>query len=216
MEGDRPRIMPGESEALGTCAQTRQLHDHKFCREFHTSSAHTWIQYVVESAPTSNETMVSAPGPARLGFLMHGDKPEPLPAGDYKAVGQVRDMTKEGAETKEKLGGGATRTKSPYRFDLIPAVTNRRAALRYGQGAIKHGEGNWQGGDWTFVVSCVNHLNTHCNTMILEEGNEKDDNIGAMLWNVHAIGWYEANKPEEFKKALAYLNRGVKPYVARG
>lgn len=121
-----------------------------------------------------------------------------------------RDIAREGAETKETLGGGATRTKSLVRFDLIPATTDYRTALRFGQGAAKHGEGNWQGGDWTFVVSCVNHLRAHLNTMI-REGNAADDNIGAMLWNCHAMGWYETNKPAEFAKAMLYLLKGQRP-----
>lgn len=141
-----------------------------------------------------------------------------LPASDAPPPGWVRpdlgsattdrrDITKEGAETKDTLGGGATRTKSDFRFDLIPVNTDRRTALRYGLGAKKHGENNWKKGDYTFVVSCVNHLRTHLSTMILE-GNEFDDNVGAMLWNVHAIGWYELHKPEEFQKAMNYLNTG--------
>ena len=121
-----------------------------------------------------------------------------------------RDIASEGAETKETLGGGATRTKSLVRFDLIPATTDYRTALRFGQGAAKHGEGNWQGGDWTFVVSCVGHLRAHLNTMI-REGNAADDNIGAMLWNCHAMGWYETNKPAEFAKAMLYLLKGQRP-----
>jgi hypothetical protein len=145
------------------------------------------------------------------GMLHELNCPEYHSVRRMKPLDPIRDITKEGEETKDTLGGGATRTKSPYRFDLIPANTDKRTALRFGLGAQKHGEGNWQQGDYTFVVSCVNHLRTHLNTMVIQEDNVKDDNIGAMLWNIHVIGWYEENKPAEFAKAMAYLHRGVKP-----
>ena len=46
---------------------------------------------------------------------------------------------------------------------------------------------------------------------MIREGNAADDNIGAMLWNCHAMGWYETNKPAEFAKAMLYLLKGQRP-----
>lgn len=120
---------------------------------------------------------------------------------------KIRDITKEGPETKETLGGGATRTKAKYRFELMPECALRRLALRFTGGAAKHGENNWKKGDFMFVVSCFGHAAAHLSAM-KREGNTHDDNIGAALWNLSAIAWYEEFKPEEVAKALNYMERG--------
>lgn len=135
--------------------------------------------------------------------------PKPPIAGDNEQVTATifRDITTEGPETKETLGGGATRTKAKYRFELMPECALRRLALRYTGGAAKHGENNWKKGDFMFVVSCFGHAAAHLSAM-KREGNTHDDNIGAALWNLSAIAWYEEFKPEEVAKALNYMERG--------
>lgn len=119
----------------------------------------------------------------------------------------VRDIVSEGAETKETLAGGATRTKPKLRFELVPECALRRLALRFTQGAAKHGENNWRKGDFMFVVSCFGHASAHISAM-REQGNQHDDNLGAALWNLAAIAWYEKFKAAEYDKALDYMERG--------
>ena len=101
-------------------------------------------------------------------------------------------------------GGGATRSKTNVRFDLIPAQTMNRLAQRFALGAEMHGENNWKLGDWRFVVACFNHLEHHLNKL-KQSGNAGDDNLGAILWNATAIGWYEACKTDEYIKALQFM-----------
>lgn len=120
----------------------------------------------------------------------------------------ARDVAKEGEDTKQTLAGGATRTKSDVRFDLIPPEAVLRLARRFAQGAAKHGENNWRKGNWEFVVSCFAHLEHHLNKL-KQNGNAGDDNLGAILWNATALAWYEVHRPDEFSRALMYIVEGV-------
>jgi hypothetical protein len=113
------------------------------------------------------------------------------------------------AEEKATFEGGATRSAKEERYDLIPPEMDSAAARRFGLGAKKHGAKNWQNGGAEFILSCLNHLRGHYNSLLTNGPWHEDDDIGAMLWNAGVLAWFKAHKPEEFRKALGMESRPV-------
>lgn len=105
---------------------------------------------------------------------------------------------------KQSFEGGATRSETPIRTDLIPSCGILRIGRRYGLGAIEHGEHNWKGGGREFIKSTINHMEIHLQK--LKAGLESDDDhLGAIGWGAVALMWFEENKLEEYKAALEEL-----------
>lgn len=113
-------------------------------------------------------------------------------------------------EIKQAYEGGATRTVMEARYDLIPPEAIQAMALRWGLGAIKHGEGNWKSGGVAFIKACFNHLQKHLQIELCEWRDDfKDDDLGAVLWGAGALKWFQINKPAEYKQALEELGQGL-------
>jgi hypothetical protein len=91
---------------------------------------------------------------------------------------------------KDKYEGGASRNKLNYRFDLIPPAGIERIAARFELGVKSHGENNWRKGGPDFVKASVNHMVAHVMDY-LENGNDTDDNLGAIGWAVCALAHFE-------------------------
>jgi hypothetical protein len=70
----------------------------------------------------------------------------------------------------------------------MPAI--RRIAQRATLGASRHGDRNWESGGPEFVGATKGHLLAHV-VAYLENGNESDDNLGAILWNAAALAYFE-------------------------
>lgn len=125
----------------------------------------------------------------------------------YNSADEIANRDVLAEEPKVSHEGGATRTVAKTRFDLVPAEAEHRVALRYGQGAEKHGENNWKKGGKDFIKSCLAHAQAHLNAF-KQSGNKLDDNLGAALWNISSLCWFESHKPEEFAAALRELQEG--------
>lgn len=95
---------------------------------------------------------------------------------------------------------GATSSHVPLRYDLIPRSLLEVAAIRYTDGAKKHGERGYQKGlaDRGFIINRINHIAEHWNKLFhpdyrkadnpeAEEGisiKSIDDNLGAIIWGL--------------------------------
>ena len=104
---------------------------------------------------------------------------------------------------KDKFKGGATRSATKTRMDLVPACGLLRIGQRFGLGAEIHGEQNWKGGGKDFIKATINHLEQH--TQRLKEGKVVDDHLGAIGWAAVALCWFAENKGEEFMAAIKEL-----------
>jgi hypothetical protein len=110
-------------------------------------------------------------------------------------------MRKHTQEEKAVFENGATRSQTSIRYDLVPTPPHRRNAARFGLGAAKHGEHNWEKGGKDFIVSCINHLEAHLYAF-KQSGNLDDDNLAAIATNAYFLMWFEEMKMGEFQKAL--------------
>jgi hypothetical protein len=70
-------------------------------------------------------------------------------------------------------------------------------AKRLTVGGDKYGTVQWRQGinDAEYVTDRFNHFFDHL-LKFMEDGNVKDDNLGAMLWGLHALVEVEALAPE--------------------
>lgn len=105
------------------------------------------------------------------------------------------------SDTLKSFEGNATRTIQKIRYDLLSpcfVAAIRRIATRATLGASIHGDRNWESGGPKFVESTKGHLLAHV-LDYLENGNVKDDNLGAILWNAAALVHFE----EKEKNGLA-------------
>jgi hypothetical protein len=84
-----------------------------------------------------------------------------------------------GAQRNDATGKG--------RYDLIPPDALRRLAIRYEEGAAKHGERNWEKGipESSLMDSAIRHLFCHLSGM----GDE--DHLAAAAWNIFAAMHFE-------------------------
>lgn len=113
-------------------------------------------------------------------------------------------------EQKTAFEGGSTRSAKLERYDLIPPEIDRALALRFGLGAIKHGDDNWKSGGVGFIRSCLNHLRGHYVSLLTNGPDHDDDDVGAMIWNAGVLAWFRKHKPAEFREALSFQDaKGV-------
>lgn len=100
----------------------------------------------------------------------------------------MSDVEREFDEVFKEFKSGAKRSAEAPRYDLIPWAGLRRLALRYGMGAKKYGEFNWQKGleDKEFVNQFKAHLIEHV-WAFLRDGCTLDDNLAAIAWGAFAL-----------------------------
>lgn len=92
-------------------------------------------------------------------------------------------------------------------YHLISSSTLRRLAQRITSGAKKYGQAEWRQGinDAEYVRDRFNHLFEHL-LKFKEEGNEGDDNIGAMLWALHCLDEVHRLCPDALKHVVGITN----------
>lgn len=80
---------------------------------------------------------------------------------------------------------GATRNNDAEseRFDLISPYADQRKAKVYAEGALSHGERNWEKGMPVKVI--LNHAKRHLN--MWERGDRSEDHIAKVAWGMDAI-----------------------------
>ena len=91
--------------------------------------------------------------------------------------------------------GGSFRDSPPGRgiYYVIPGCFLRRLAIRYEYGDIKYGQTDaFKAG--LPVSDCVNSLYRHLSAYA--DGDNSEDHLAAIAWNVAAIMYYEENKPQ--------------------
>lgn len=95
---------------------------------------------------------------------------------------------------------GATRSNdaNEARYDLIPVAPHRRLALRYGVGAVAHGDRNWEKGlPWN---DTYNHLIRHLELWkesVLAGKPRSDDDLAAAAWGCYALMHFESRYFED-------------------
>lgn len=91
---------------------------------------------------------------------------------------------------RRSFGTGAVRDvdDGKPRYDLIPPHALWRVAMLYTRGAVKYGENNWHKGIPTqqMLASAMRHLEAY------RRGEQDEDHLAAVVWNVLAIMQYEA------------------------
>jgi len=94
------------------------------------------------------------------------------------------DSTKRTNPEINTFGSGAIREKKSGkgRFDLITPIGLRRLAKHYENGAVVHGDRNWEKGMpiSTYIDSAERHINDY------KEGDRAEDHLAAIAWNVFA------------------------------
>jgi len=95
---------------------------------------------------------------------------------------------------KRQFNTGAQRDtgEGKPRMSLVPHEELTRLMHRYREGAEKYGENNWMKGMTTsvFYDSAQRHLTKWW------AGDNAEDHMAAVLWNVMGAMWTEKNKPE--------------------
>lgn len=78
------------------------------------------------------------------------------------------------------------------RYDLIPPHALWRVAMLYARGAQKYGENNWQKGipSQQMLASAMRHMEAY------RRGENHEDHLAAVVWNVLALMQYEAEGKE--------------------
>lgn len=96
--------------------------------------------------------------------------------------------------TRVDCGTGALRETEAGkgRFDLIPPESMMRIARWYEQGSEKYGDRNWEKG--IPVSRCLSAAFRHLYKYLA--GWDDEDHLAAVAWNVMAIMWFEARRPE--------------------
>lgn len=92
------------------------------------------------------------------------------------------------------FSSGARSNERKPRYDLIPQVALEGEAIRMGEGAIDHGENNYQQGkdDQAFIKDRINHLIEHA--LKYANGDRSDDHLAAIRCNAGMLMWFEAQK----------------------
>lgn len=113
---------------------------------------------------------------------------------EWSAVEYSDDTGKvpDGGLTHYESGGTRSSDADDVRFDLITPVGMRRVAKRYADGAIKHGDRNWEKGIPASVT--INHMLNHLNKW--QSGDRSDDHLAAVAWGALALLHYEERNPE--------------------
>lgn len=80
---------------------------------------------------------------------------------------------------------------------LVPSVIYRELAARYGLGAQKYAERNWEKGyDWSLSFSALcRHYWARIGGEIIDEETGQDHFV-AVLWHLVCLAWFVENRPE--------------------
>jgi hypothetical protein len=118
---------------------------------------------------------------------------------------------KRKVESEEnKVATGTSEAKSSYEalyYHDVPPELIRRVAKRHTVGhkkyGVKHLNINWRIGlnDPKYIADRLNHMFEHM-LCLLEDGNDKDDNLGAIAWCAGFLMEAERHAPEAFKSVL--------------
>jgi hypothetical protein len=110
---------------------------------------------------------------------------------------------------RPELGAGST--KLDYSFYEVPVEGQFRVSSRFRLGKSKYGLNNWKNGNAMFVLERMNHVENHW-MLFKRDGNKYDDNLGAVLWGLYVLCWYETNRPSTYNAALDMI-QGDKVHV---
>lgn len=101
-------------------------------------------------------------------------------------INHARTMLPDSGE-RQHFDTGAVRDSMAGKglFSCIPPEAMRRLAKRFEDGAAKYSRDNWKKGIplSRFYDSAMRHL------LLALEGDETEDHLGAVLWNVSAWIW---------------------------
>lgn len=113
-----------------------------------------------------------------------------------------RDVFSETNQEQTGMGLAVSSHAALY-YHLISPYTIKRLAERKTGGGVKYGWVQWRQGinDIEYVTDRYNHLWEHL-LKFQEEGNEKDDNLGAMLWALDCLIEIERLCPEVLKQVI--------------
>lgn len=115
-------------------------------------------------------------------------------------------MAKENSKVRTGKSEAVSSKLALFYHDIPPELI-RRIAMRYTGGHKKYGIGhlnlNWRIGitDVAYVADRLNHLFEHI-LDFLENGNEKDDNLGAIAWSAGFLMEVERHAPEVLQSVI--------------
>lgn len=122
----------------------------------------------------------------------------------------MREIQKEKHFVQDTKTGAKSSFKALF-FQDIPPELLRRIAKRYTDGHVKYGQGvynlNWRTGldNPEYVAERFNHLWTHL-INFLENGNELDDNLGAIAWSCGFLMEVERLYPDVLRQVIGQCN----------
>ena len=111
-------------------------------------------------------------------------------------------------EALRKFKSGATRSEDAEaeRYDLISPFAMRRLAKIYAEGAVTHGDANWEKG--VPIDATLNHLERHLQIWKEERKSGKkigeDDHMAKVAWGAFAILHYEMTGQTDYGHLVPY------------
>lgn len=92
-------------------------------------------------------------------------------------------------------------------FNLISPAVIMRLATRLSVGATKYGSVQWRQGinDKEYITDRFNHTVQHL-LNFMQDGDTKDDNLGAMLWGIHCLMEVERLSPQSLENIIGISN----------
>lgn len=104
----------------------------------------------------------------------------------------IRSATSVDPQITYPSGASRSADVEGIRYDLLPSVALRRLAARYGLGAVRHGDRNWEGG--MPASDTANHALDHFFRWL--SGDRSEDHLAAVAWGAFALMFYEEKRPE--------------------
>ena len=111
-------------------------------------------------------------------------------------IKDCREMMKGGGVSKKKIyetGASRSADVDGVRYDLVPPEGVEAVAKAMHEGAIMHGDHNWQKGLKNSVL--INHALRHI-YIYMQEGHSIEDHIGHACANLMMLKWNEKHLPE--------------------
>jgi folate-dependent phosphoribosylglycinamide formyltransferase PurN len=105
---------------------------------------------------------------------------------------RMKELKTTGKPRQFETGAQRDNADGKLRMSLVPHKALDDLMVRYLQGAETYGENNWKKGMKHSVLydSATRHLRKDFT------GDESEDHLGAVLWNVMGMIWNRDNKPE--------------------
>lgn len=125
-----------------------------------------------------------------------------LLASEEEKVMNTNGATSAQEETKALFENGAARSQVRPRYDLIPLEAMLAIAERFTYG-LKYGKDNWKRGGPAFFEDAKNHAIHHMMAYAAGDDSEEtsEQNLGAALWNLAALCWWERTGRAAYEKA---------------